>query len=262
MCEFCESEKPVEVGYYSNSDSLDIAYGQYKGVHVYAELEIKKDMLLLSGRGNYRSASDCYYESEGLECDGEYSHNSKAKPIKIQYCPFCGRKIDSVEYEKELAERYLPRINKILDILYFWKDYAGVCWRRQDGKEADNEITLTKDKLIFDYPYFIHFDEKRYKIFIDWKVSDKNYEAGWDLDSVKEMPLYEKEEDLNTEGEWKYNGGKSYIRASIIHKLKHEDFNKLCRIKKVILDRNSFRQKVNELITKLEKEKEEFEKYI
>lgn len=84
---------------YDNHRSMNIYYGQYQGVNVIANLSMKGNMLVLNGNGNYRSRSDCYYENEGLDCDGEHSKGSKGSYIKIEYCPFCGKKIDSNEFE-------------------------------------------------------------------------------------------------------------------------------------------------------------------
>lgn len=263
MCEFCESNEIRTIGSYSNHDSMDIYFDQYKGVSVYSYLEMKKDMLLLSGSGNYRSGHDCYYESEGLDCDGENSKNSKPKLIKIQYCPFCGRKLDSIEYEKECATRELPKINKLLDKLNFWKEHASVCWRFQDGKDVDGEPVLTKDTLIFDYPSVLLFDKERYSIRIDWSISNKKFDSGWTYYSVLEMPVYEKEDDLNPlDNKWNRCWPDGYYRESKVCLLKDKDFNNVCKVKAIINRRKEFLKDVIEAINYLEEEKAKFEKYI
>lgn len=101
MCKFCDSNKEKNVLSYDNHDSMNIHCGQYQGVHVNASLTIKGNMLILNGSGNYRSRSDCFYENEGLDCDGEFSENASDKYIKIEYCPFCGKKLESTEFEKK-----------------------------------------------------------------------------------------------------------------------------------------------------------------
>ena len=99
MCKFCESKKGKKVMSYDNHRSMNICCGQYQGVNVFATLSMKGNMLTLRGNGSYRSHSDCYYENEGLDCDNEYSEGSNGYYIKIKYCPFCGKKLESNEFE-------------------------------------------------------------------------------------------------------------------------------------------------------------------
>ena len=99
MCKFCDSKKEKEVMSYDNYESMDICYGQYQGVNVVANLSMKGNMLILNGSGSYRSRSDCYYENEGLDCDNENSEVSEGSYIRIKYCPFCGKKLESNEFE-------------------------------------------------------------------------------------------------------------------------------------------------------------------
>jgi hypothetical protein len=80
---------------------MNIYYGQYQGVSVNANLSMKGNMLMLSGNGSYRSHSDCYYEDQGLDCDNEDAESSSAEYIKIEYCPFCGKKLGSTDFEKK-----------------------------------------------------------------------------------------------------------------------------------------------------------------
>lgn len=101
MCKFCDSKKEKDVLSYDNYDSMNICCGQYQGVNVIANLSIKGNMLTLRGGGSYRSRSDCYYENEGLDCDNEPSSDSPGNYIKIEYCPFCGKKLESTEFEKK-----------------------------------------------------------------------------------------------------------------------------------------------------------------
>ena len=99
MCKFCDSKKEKEVMSYDNYRSMNVYCGQYQGVNVVAALSMKGNMLTLNGSGSYRSRSDCYYENEGLDCDNEHSEDSEGNYIKIEYCPFCGKKIESNEFE-------------------------------------------------------------------------------------------------------------------------------------------------------------------
>ena len=99
MCKFCESKKEKEMMSYDNYRSMNICCSQYQGVNVFASLSMKGNMLTLRGNGSYRSHSDCYYDSEGLDCDNEASKSSNGYYIKIEYCPFCGKKLESNEFE-------------------------------------------------------------------------------------------------------------------------------------------------------------------
>ena len=101
MCKFCDDLAERNILHYDNRDNMSISYGQYKGVNVHSSVYMQGNMLTLNGGGSYRSGFDCYYEAEGLDdCDGEMAHNSKGSYIQIKYCPFCGKKIKSVLYEK------------------------------------------------------------------------------------------------------------------------------------------------------------------
>ena len=102
--------------FYDNRDSMNISYGQYQGVNVMASLLMKGNMLVLSGTGSYRSESDCYYEDEGLDCDSEGSTNSDSVYLKIAYCPFCGKKIESYEFEnRSINDKIVVLENKLED---------------------------------------------------------------------------------------------------------------------------------------------------
>lgn len=104
MCEFCESKKAQQIMRYDNRKNMSVSFGQYKGVKVDSAVKMQGNMLLLSGWGSYRSDFDCYYESEGLDMDDERSARSNDIYIKIEYCPFCGKKLDSTLYETTKAK--------------------------------------------------------------------------------------------------------------------------------------------------------------
>jgi len=104
MCKFCDNNGEHRIMSYSNHDSMDIYYGQYQGVCVSSSLTMKGNMLLLNASGSYRSRLDCYYEDEGLDIDSKYSINSKSSHFKIEFCPFCGKKLTSHMYEKEVLK--------------------------------------------------------------------------------------------------------------------------------------------------------------
>ena len=100
MCKFCDNLTKTNLMHYDNRYAMGVSYGQYSGVNVQSNLYINGNMLILDGNGSYRSRSDCYYDAEGLDIENERAHDSKANYIKIKYCPFCGKEIKSVLYEK------------------------------------------------------------------------------------------------------------------------------------------------------------------
>ena len=100
MCKFCDNLTKTNLMHYDNRYAMGVSYGQYSGVNVQSNLYINGNMLILDGNGSYRSRSDCYYDAEGLDIENEMAHDSKANYIKIKYCPFCGKEIKSVLYEK------------------------------------------------------------------------------------------------------------------------------------------------------------------
>lgn len=115
MCKYCNSGKEHQIVSYDNTDAMNVSFGQYHGV--YGSLTMKGDMLMLSGSGSYRSHSDCYYEDNGVECDNECSQQSKPAYVKIKFCPFCGKKLDSHEYEKRKTRDEIKRRKKSLKMI-------------------------------------------------------------------------------------------------------------------------------------------------
>jgi len=101
MCKFCGKNKEKSLVSYDNYKNMNVSFGQFQGVNVHGTVFMKGNMLSIACGGSYRSDSDCYYESEGIECDDEYSSNSEPNYIQITYCPFCGHKLDSHVYEKQ-----------------------------------------------------------------------------------------------------------------------------------------------------------------
>ena len=100
---------------YDNHRSMNICCGQYQGVNVIANLSMKGNMLILNGSGSYRSSSDCYYENAGIDCDNEYSKNSNSNYIKIEYCPFCGKKLESNEFEIKKIKDEIDDVKRKLE---------------------------------------------------------------------------------------------------------------------------------------------------
>lgn len=116
MCKYCNNLKK-ELASYDNTDSMNISYGQYRGLHIWSDLYIHGNALILSADGSYRSASDCYYEDWGLDCDNEPAMQCKDSYIKIKYCPFCGKKIESKIYELMKANEALNEATEKRDNL-------------------------------------------------------------------------------------------------------------------------------------------------
>ena len=125
MCKYCDSLKEKSLVSYDNRKSMKISYGQYQGVNVYGTVYMKGNMLSIGCGGSYRSESDCYYEDEGLDCDNENAHTSNNSYIQIQYCPFCGRKLDSHVYEKQKTKDDIKNLeNKLKWLEQDLRDYS------------------------------------------------------------------------------------------------------------------------------------------
>lgn len=118
MCKYCESKKPIQLATYNNRDVMDISYGQYQGVNVNASISMHGNMIMLNGRGSYRSKSDCYYEDCGLDCDNQNSRDNDPEIFQINFCPFCGRNLsDANQYNVEDANRkFAANKERIKDI--------------------------------------------------------------------------------------------------------------------------------------------------
>ena len=83
MCKYCDSLKENSLISYDNYKSMNVSFGQYRGVNVYGNIYMKGNMLSISCGGSYRSDFDCYAESEGLDIDNEYASNSEQNYIHI-----------------------------------------------------------------------------------------------------------------------------------------------------------------------------------
>ena len=141
MCKFCDSGKK-ELMYFDNRDSMRTSFGQYMGVSVDAYVYLEGNMLSLNSYGNYRSDSDCYYESQGIDSDGENSSKHEASIVKLTYCPFCGKKLAEGFYESEDARRHIRDLSESIMICEsVLKHNFNVCFfefTRNDVKH-DNE---------------------------------------------------------------------------------------------------------------------------
>lgn len=130
MCKYCELKESnykggVRRGYYAVSN----------------ELVIKNSKLIVRTNVNRRTSSDDYYESWGLDCDGE--RTSRETVFNIKFCPFCGRKLNS-EYkpkiflyinDKEKANAFCEKNE--------WLKQEFDCLREQRRDTSDNSYYLS-----------------------------------------------------------------------------------------------------------------------
>jgi len=117
MCQYCNNNKDHQLMHYDNRSSMNVYYGQYQGVMVASSLVMKGNMLMMSAGGNYRSRSDCYYEDMGLDCDGQGANRGKAACIKIKYCPFCGKELNSKVFENKSVQDKIDKAKEELNVL-------------------------------------------------------------------------------------------------------------------------------------------------
>jgi len=119
MCKYCESIKKQKIMSYSNSSYMKKDFnGDKIGTSVYGDLYMHGNMLKLTCIGNHKTTSDYWYESYGLECDGDMSNDAPNSAIKIKFCPFCGKNISNSPSNKKVqAKCILDKINAEIDKL-------------------------------------------------------------------------------------------------------------------------------------------------
>lgn len=255
MCKYCDNGKTKPVLSYDNRDSMNICDGQYCGVKVYAELKMKGDILMLSGHGGYRSESDCYYESQGIDCDGEFSTVSKPSYIKIEYCPFCGRKLNSNTYKKvELNDKIKLLKDKTLynlntDLLYS-SIVIYVTYEKSKPTMDEDVNGFTLDQI------FEKFDKVRIHVFYpeDYKFND------WYLSSYE---TFKANEPI------KYRGSKYNEHFSAKYILEDIEFEELVKRGLIAKDeekwqntkaqQNELRKKIDNVNSEICKLKDELE---
>ena len=100
MCKFCDNPKQYsDICHYDNGRG----YNEKFGIGVHAWCGIKGNMFSIGGAGNRWTKADDYYESEGLDVDGESAVREEDGIAKFNYCPFCGKKIELKRYNDEIA---------------------------------------------------------------------------------------------------------------------------------------------------------------
>lgn len=210
MCKFCDSGKK-ELMYFDNRDSMRTSFGQYMGVSVDAYVYLEGNMLSLNSYGNYRSDGDCYYETQGIDSDGEDSSKHEASIVKLTYCPFCGKKLAEGVYEAEDAKRHIRELAESIEIcesaiernfnvcfFYFTRqnvECGGIDdtgWTRAKPQEGDDimcciygdypDIRYTKCKDI-NWKYFpfmrSHIQEGAIKPFSEEEINSEFYGSSY-----------------------------------------------------------------------------------
>ena len=121
MCEYCNKKNNISLLNYNNAKNMNVCCGQHRGVNVYSTVSMQGNVLFLDANGSYRSNSDCYYEEQGIDSPNEYANHANKSYIKIEFCPFCGKKLDSNLYEvlelKKKKANVEKKIKKIRDKL-------------------------------------------------------------------------------------------------------------------------------------------------
>lgn len=258
MCNFCDGKK-VSVIDYDNYGSMGTAYGQRHGVAVRAGITMQGNMLTLDCNGSYRSRSDCYYESWGIDCDNKHAVSDKPSIKQIKYCPFCGKDLSSnKEYQREYAKINLPilrnklslyrKCKKIIDSYGFtvtvWeKWYVDRDKIPERGKPDRTEVNRIEKK--FDINVFDNI--KKLSKYVSYGYSDNEY-INYDESIAK------------------YVGNFGYVRLGECYRFdgvsttvtvdKILDFIKENNVKKVSKD------KVNEWIKKIDNTRESIDKEI
>lgn len=130
MCKYCQLK---ESSYKSGTRR-----GYYTLSH---ELLIKNSKLIVRANVNRRTSVDEYYESWGLDCDGE--RTSRETVFNIRFCPFCGRKLD-VEYKPKIF-LYINDKEKAIAFCEKngWLIHEFDCTRQQRKDTSDNSYYLS-----------------------------------------------------------------------------------------------------------------------
>ena len=152
MCKFCDDNKLKNLLSYNNVESMPKCMGEHKGISVFSNMYMQGNMLLIDGDGSYRSESDIFYESQGLEIDNEVSAKGKMRYIKIKFCPFCGRKLDNKDYEYRKALDDQEQLKQELE------------WLKLDMRDAQLHAQITwKDKKVVEHRFNALGENGEYK---------------------------------------------------------------------------------------------------
>lgn len=273
MCKYCDSLKENSLISYDNYKSMNVSFGQYRGVNVYGNIYMKGNMLSISCGGSYRSDFDCYAESEGLDIDNEYASNSEQNYIQISYCPFCGRKLDSNVYEKQKANDDIKKLKEKLKWLE--QDYrdnnlivtcswycnkrinngqVGTCIDREeiDYIKYNRQLTLTQISEVFPKVilkvYYGHKSRNKYitqeypSLTLDTKIKSLDYCWGTYYSDIYKLSdeMYFKLIELGyiEHNEEKYNE---------LKKRQKEIFDNITQIKKNIKQLNKYLNTLNKM---------------
>lgn len=115
MCKYCNKKNNISLFNYNNAKNMNVCCGQHQGVNVYSTVSMQGNVLFLDADDSYRSNSDCYYEDQGVDCPNEKAQKINVSYIKIEFCPFCGKKLESNLYEVLELEKKKSVIEKKID---------------------------------------------------------------------------------------------------------------------------------------------------
>ena len=272
MCKFCNSIKEQALVSYDNEDSMNISCGQYQGVNVFGTVYMKGNMLSIACGGSYRSKSDCYYDAQGLDCDNENSNNSKPNYIKIEYCPFCGRKLDSLVFEKKKTRDTIVELKEKLKWLeQDLRDYSlTVVCEWYCNKRVLHNVEVWpgefKDRTEYDYIEYKNDNPLTFNEIIEKfpKVSLRAYygcpQDDWNRCIRSELPHFTLDTKIKCAGyflgeyhsyDYKLSDDMYFKLVELGH-IKHNE-NKYNELKKMQESIHNKINKINSKIKKLEK---------
>ena len=266
MCKFCEDKNGCNILWYSNRSSMNVYCGQYQGVGANASLNMIGNMLELHANGSYRSQSDCYYESEGLEIDDKYSANAKPSYMKISYCPFCGRKLESKIFEKTILQDQIQELEVELQSRKEKLNKLHICIRF-DWNYPGKKITI----------YDLSYCDERYKngmkeqsvpintllergAKVSCEMHCGNIHPGFGAERKEEFD-FEKEVECTYcwwnkyETDWYYTNEKTLNKLQklgLINRISRKDIKEMnAKREEIIKEITAFENKINELNEKL-----------
>ena len=238
MCEFCDGTDKLVLSY-SNSDALKDGV---IGVSSSAFLYMKGDVLSLKGQGSYFSEMDYYYDDE-LDVDPKVSRQTHPSLMKMNYCPFCGRKLETHFYEEEFCKQHLAQIRNTLSLIKRWVGYAGLVFYYENKN--------SKSHLILNYPVSLKLNDSYFPA-LRFNVTDDRFWAVRIYYPQDGFEIYDKDTFDPTDIE--NMGGKLYL-------LRMEDLKLATTVKRVKEEIDSFQADLKEKIKNLEDLERRFSPY-
>ena len=238
MCEFCDGEHKL-IASYSNKDVLKDGM---IGVSSSAYLDMKGDMLSIDSCGSYFSELDYYYDDE-LDVDPKMAPRTHPSLIKLNYCPFCGKKLDTHFYEEEFCKQHLTQIRKTLSLIKRWVGYAGLVFYYEKKN--------SKSHLVLDYPESLQFNDSYFPTLWFW-ITDDGFWPSKNFYPEEGYEIYDKDTFDPTDS--KNLGGKMYL-------LRVEDLKLVTTTPKVKKRVDCFQKDLKEKIKMLEDLEQRFSPY-